>query len=126
VALDTEDRLRPSGDSILTVEVTREGTTSTIALAGECDLSQQERFRTAIREALAARPECVLLDLSHLSFIDSTGIIVVIELGRSAQRDGVHLVICPGARQVQRVFDLCGLTSQLPFLPVAGPDGRAA
>jgi anti-anti-sigma factor len=97
------------------IEFSVQGTTSTITLAGECDLALHERFGAVVREALAARPECVVLDLSKLCFIDSTGIQVVVELSTGAARDGVRLVVCPGAPQVQRVFELCGLTSRLRF-----------
>ncbi len=116
MALDADDRLNRHLDHML-VEVSRQGTTSTIALAGECDLAQQERFRQAIREVLVGHPECVILDLSRLSFIDSTGIHVVIELSQAAGRDGPRLIIYPGPSPVQRVFELCGLTSELPFAP---------
>jgi anti-anti-sigma factor len=117
VTLGADNRLGFYVGETLMIDVTHQGTTSTIALAGECDLGQQERFQAAVREVLAARPECVVLDLSHLSFIDSSGIQAVVEFSKTAQRDRLHLVICPGPRQVQRVFALCGLTSQLPFVP---------
>jgi anti-sigma B factor antagonist len=125
MALGADHRQRCQVDQTLIVDVSRQGTTSTIALSGECDLVQQERLRTAIREVLAARPECVVLDLSNLSFIDSTGIQVVIELSRAVARDGLHLVVFPGARQVQRMFELCGLTSRVRFVGAESPDGRS-
>jgi anti-anti-sigma factor len=100
----------------LLVEVTHQQTTSTIALAGECDLAQQERFRSALREVIAALPECVVLDLGRLSFIDSSGLHVVMELSTWAERADVRLVICPGSRQVQGVFEMVGLTARLPFV----------
>jgi anti-anti-sigma factor len=98
------------------LEVIPQGTTSTIQLRGECDLAEQEKLRAAVREVFASGPEHLVLDLSGLSFIDSTGIRVVIEAYRRARDEGVRLKICPGAGQVARVFELCGLTSRLPFL----------
>jgi anti-sigma B factor antagonist len=110
---DSRPPLEVEQPSVIGLSV--QGTTSTITLTGECDLALHERFGAVVREALAARPECVVLDLSDLHFIDSTGIQVVIELNAETARDGVRLVVCPGAAQVQRVFELCGLTSRLLF-----------
>lgn len=107
----------------LQIVVAEQGATTMITLEGECDIAQKDAFRDAVRRAFAFKPEHIVLDLSQLAFIDSTGIQVVIELSRSARQANVHLVICPGSQQVQRVFELCGLIKRLPFLP-AGADQR--
>ena len=83
---------------------------------GEWDLAQEPATRKAIQTALERRPECVVLDLSQLSFIDSTGIHAVVELHTRAAQQNIHLVIIPGPRGVQRPFEICGLTDRLPFL----------
>jgi len=57
-----------------------------------------------------------VLDLSALSFIDSTGIHGVIELHRRSLAQNVRLLIVPGVPTVQRPFELLGLTATLPFL----------
>lgn len=116
MALRADDRFRFDADGML-VEVTHHGTTSGIQLVGECDLAQQETLRASVLEVFTVGPEHIVLDLSDLTFIDSTGIHFVIELHKRARRQGVRLVICPSSRQVQRIFDLCGLTARLPFLP---------
>jgi len=115
VTVDSDYRQPLEFEQPLVIERGVQGTTSTITLVGECDLAHQERFRAVVHETLAARPECVVLDLTDLRFIDSSGIQVVIELSEEAARDGIRLLVCPGARQVQRVFELCGLTSRLLF-----------
>jgi anti-anti-sigma factor len=115
MALRADHRLNFDAGGML-LEVTHQGTTSTIQLVGECDLAQQEKLWATIREVFAARPEHVVLDLSRLSFIDSTGIRVVLDLDTRARQEDVRLVICPGSPQVQRVFELCGLTARLPFV----------
>jgi anti-anti-sigma factor len=104
----------------LRILVTEQGTTTTIALAGEWDLAQHDAARHAIQTALARRPERVLLDLARLTFMDSTGIHGVIELARAATRLSISLVVIPGPRAVQRLFDLCGLSNAFTFVPAAG------
>jgi anti-anti-sigma factor len=102
--------------SPLKIAVRANGTTTELVVCGEWDLAQQLRARKAISAALDRCPECVVLDLSGLSFIDSSGIHNTIELHRRCVQQGIHLVIISGPRAVQRPFEICGLTDRLPFL----------
>lgn len=76
--------------------------------------------RQAIRSALARCPECVVLDLSQLTFIDASGIRVVMDLHTRAARQRIRLVIVPGPQAVQRLFEILQLTAVLPFLAAVG------
>lgn len=101
-----------AGLQIVTSEQTA---TITIALCGEWDLAEQEATRHAVARALARSPERLVLDLRHVTFIDSTGVHGTVELARRAARLNVELVILPAPRAVQRVFEICGLSERLPF-----------
>jgi len=106
----------PCGLRIARVE---HGSTSTIELEDEWDLGQRDAARDAVAKALRRRPGCLVLDLSGLSFIDSSGIHVVIETHKRCAAQRTCLVITPGPRAVQRVFEICGLIEILPFAPEA-------
>jgi anti-anti-sigma factor len=103
----------------LEIAVRHQGTTTTIALRGEWDVAEQHAARQAIQSALAGCPECLVLDLSQLTFIDSTGIHVAIELAKRSIQQNVRLVIVPGPPAVQRPFEILRLSDALPFLPSA-------
>lgn len=60
-----------------------------------------------------------MLDLSQLTFIDSSGIHVVLELQKRSTHQMIRLVIVPGPRAVQRPFEILGLADVLPFLAAA-------
>jgi anti-anti-sigma factor len=123
----------------LAIAISEQGTTTTISLCGEWDAAEQPAIRSAIRNVLQRSPECVVLDLTRLTFIDSTGIHSVIELEQRSAREQIRLVIVPGPRAVQRPFEILGLLDRLPFLvrglsirdarprsarpPAAGADG---
>jgi anti-sigma B factor antagonist len=109
----------------LEILITELGTTTTIGLSGECDLAEQHAIRDAIQRAVDRSPECVVLDLSQLSFIDSCGIHVVLDLANCAARQDIRVVIIPGPRAVQRPFEVLGLIETLPFLGSAGNLGTA-
>ena len=115
----------PNGLRIL---VREQGTTITIEMAGEWDLAARDAARHAIARALAGQPKSVLLDLSRLEFIDSSGLHGTIELARRSAEQNVRLVIIPGDRAVQRVFEIAGLLDHLPFIDEqpAGSTGAAA
>jgi anti-anti-sigma factor len=57
----------------LGIAISAQGTTMTISLRGEWDLAQEPALRGLVNDVLERAPECVMLDLSGLSFIDSTG-----------------------------------------------------
>lgn len=83
--------------------------------AGELDLAGEQATRKAVAKALQRPPECLVLDLSGLSFIDSSGVHIAIELTRRSAAQNFRFVIVPGPRAVQRIFELCHLTDLLPF-----------
>jgi anti-anti-sigma factor len=71
--------------------------------------------------ALAAGPRAVVVDLQGVSFIDCTGIGLLLDAGCRARRRGVRLRIVPG-RAVARVAALLDLTAALGL---DGPDRSA-
>lgn len=98
------------------IDTSEQGATSTIELEGELDLAQQAGTSDAIARALDRRPACLVFDLSRLSFIDSCGVHVLIDARNRCAEQGARLVIIPGPRAVQRVFEICGLIEVLPFV----------
>jgi hypothetical protein len=62
----------------------------------------------------------VVLDLSRLTFIDSSAIHIILELQKRCARQQVRLVIAPGSRAVQRPFEVLELTRP----PCRGDENR--
>jgi anti-anti-sigma factor len=110
------DRLSGGTHDTLTIAVWETGTTTELIVSGEWDLAARPTARKAVQAALACAPECVVLNLSQCSFIDSSGLHTVLELHNRCVQQNIHLVIIPGPRAVQRPFEICGLTERLPFL----------
>jgi anti-sigma B factor antagonist len=100
---------------VFRITASEQGNTSTIELEGEWDLAQQAATTDAIAHALGRRPACLLLDLSQVSFIDSCGVHVLVNAHNRCAEQGASLVIIPGPRAVQRVFEICGLIDLLRF-----------
>jgi anti-sigma B factor antagonist len=103
-------------DSGVRIAVSESDTTTTVHLEGELDLVEREDVRDAILEALERRPGRLIVDLGRLSFIDSSGVHLLIEAVQQSAERGVHLTIVPGPPSVHRIFEICNLTDLLPFL----------
>jgi anti-anti-sigma factor len=99
----------------LTVALRTQGTTTTMEVEGEWGLAEREITIGALEQALVRRPECLVLDLGEVSFIDSSGIHVVVIAAKRCAQENVRIVILPGPPHVHRVFEICQLTTQLPF-----------
>jgi anti-sigma B factor antagonist len=83
-----------------------------IAVAGECDLYEAHLLEAALEEAGAAPGACVYLDLSELSFIDSTGLHVLVKAQRSLEAAGSELVLVAPTEHVRRTLAMSGLDEQ--------------
>jgi anti-anti-sigma factor len=66
--------------------------------------------------------EAVVLDMRGLTFMDSTGLRLVIRWDTAARADGFEFAIVPGSEVVQRVFRLTGMDEHLQ---VAEPPSAA-
>jgi anti-sigma B factor antagonist len=117
--------------SLLAVHVEDSTGASIVTLSGELDLSTIPRMEAALMEQVLQR-RAVLVDLTKLSFIDSSGIGVLIQAFNASNGIPVHLVIGPGS-QVDRVFEIAGVTGAMPVFSdreralasLAGYAGRA-
>jgi anti-sigma B factor antagonist len=87
----------------------------TFAVAGEWDLVARARFSALVDDALSWRPAHLVLDLSRLTFIDSSGVEAAVEMHQRAREHDAQLAIVPGPPAVQRPFEICRLTDALPF-----------
>jgi anti-anti-sigma factor len=88
----------------------------TIPVAGDFDMAttftvEPKLERAADLEGLRR----LTLDLSGVTFLDSTGLGVVMRLASELQARGTDLEIVPGPPEVQRVFETAGLADALPF-----------
>jgi anti-sigma B factor antagonist len=103
----------PSGE--LRCEIARDGQSAWVKPYGELDLDSVHRVETALEELRAADCADVVLDLRGLTFMDSTGLRLVIRWDTAAREDGFRFAVVPGHEVVQRVFRLTGMEEHLTF-----------
>ena len=87
----------------------------TIYLSGELDQHEAQQTSAAIAELLDEYlPRDCVLDLSALSFMDSSGIAVIVKANRHIRTIGGRLWVENPARQALRVIDAAGLDRMIP------------
>jgi anti-anti-sigma factor len=99
-------------DDELSIRTTREGTTATVAAAGEIDLSTVDELRSAVTGA-AEGVSNLLLDLSEIEFIDSAGLGGLLELRSTLRSRSVTLQITAGDGPVRQAMEITGLSELL-------------
>ena len=87
-----------------------------VALRGELDLSTVGKVQDELDRVERSKPPLVLLDLSKLTFLDSTGLRCVITASERARGDERRLVIVRGPEAVQRVFSITRLEEHLEMV----------
>jgi anti-sigma B factor antagonist len=86
----------------------------TLALTGELDLDSAKDLEQAIREVCAAGSSGLVIDLRKVTFMDSTGLRVLIVAASLCEDGGHELRIIPG-EDIQRILEMTGLDRVLQF-----------
>ncbi len=82
---------------------------ATLTLAGEIDLTTAEQLGEAIvREINRDDVAAVLLDLDHVTFLDSTGLAALVKGRRAADQRGKRIAVTNAHGLVRRVLDATG------------------
>ena len=92
----------------------REGETHVVALLGELDIAGAPALEEELLRVEATDAKEIVVDLSSLDFIDSTGIRLVVMAADRCSADS-RLTLLRGPKQVHRVFEITDLAKRLPF-----------
>jgi anti-anti-sigma factor len=111
------DGLRP----VFEIRTEPRGDTVHLCLCGEFDLACEPEFRERLRSLDGNGFRKVVLDLQEVTFIDSTGLRLILGLWERSVEEGFALVLVKGPEAVHRVFEITGLQQVLPIVP----DGSA-
>jgi anti-sigma B factor antagonist len=86
-----------------------------LTVRGELDLTSAPAFERELRAVEATNPRRLVIDLSGLEFMDSTGLRALLLARERAQADGHELALRRGPRQVQRVLELTKTAEAFEF-----------
>ena len=91
-----------------------------LSLAGELDVSNVAQAREAALKLLAGGIKRLVVDLSNLEYIDSSGLGMLIGLHKRQKESGGTLAIAGARERVMRVLKITGLEQILILYDDAG------
>ena len=99
----------------LRLRTLEKGGATIVEVAGEIEMHSAPTLREELHRVCEGEgTKCVVVDLTRVSFIDSTGLGVLIGGLKRARENGSLSLVCPHAR-VRRVFEITGLTAVFPM-----------
>jgi anti-sigma B factor antagonist len=96
------------------VDVQRRNDVAIVQPQGELDLATVQTLQDALDGV--ERAGRLVLDLRGLSFIDSSGLHLLVALDRRAQHDGFQLTLVAPAAPAGKAIQVSGLDQALPFV----------
>jgi anti-sigma B factor antagonist len=115
---EQDERSRVTGLSTpgaFTMRSERRGDVHTICPCGELDLATAGGVQRELKRVEASDARSIVVDLSGLTFMDSTGVRLVLSAHARSRTDSNRLTLVRGPAAVQRVLELCGVAGLLPF-----------
>jgi anti-anti-sigma factor len=100
----------------LLIGVRHDKGTAVLSLRGELDLASAALLQTEIESSEIASASMLVLDLEELTFIDSTGLRVLLSAYEHAQQRGQEFALTQGSPQVQRLLSITGVGEHLRII----------
>jgi anti-sigma B factor antagonist len=101
----------------LAVKRSRSDGYEVLAVEGEIDIVTAPRMIAALNEVLAEIESPLVVDLSSVIFMDSTGLALLINARRRVVRRGQGFaIVCPGG-PISRVFEIADMVESLRVYP---------
>jgi anti-anti-sigma factor len=107
------DDVEPFQADLLRVKANFDGSTPTIVVEGEFDLTGTERFWAFVSEALMENPRAIIVEASAVEFIDSSGLMALICAHDAASKAGVEFCVSQPSPPLRRIAEICGVENLL-------------
>ena len=89
-------------------------------LRGEIDTANAADIHAELIEAVIAGAGDVVLDLGDVTFIDSSGLGLLVEVAAEVHELGGHLTLVAGPPHVMRIFDVLHVDELLDLVETRG------
>lgn len=82
-----------------------------LELAGEIDMKCSVEVRRKLKELFQNKPAAVIVDMTHVEFMDSSGLATLVGALRWCRENGVELKLVGLIQRVRGIFEICRLDS---------------
>jgi len=99
----------------LKVETRREGEAAVVALQGEVTVFSSPALRDRLREVMEEGPGRIVLDLSGVQYVDSSGVATFVETLRQMRGRGGDMMLAGASQRVRGVIEIARLDTLFPM-----------
>ncbi len=93
----------------LSLETTREGDVTIVAVGGEIDVYTAPKLRDKITELVGENTFDIMVDMEHVEFLDSTGLGVLVGGLKKVRAQGGSMEIICNQDRLLKIFRITGL-----------------
>jgi|SRR5262245_27460609 anti-anti-sigma factor len=86
-----------------------------LALSGKLHATTAKMFEEKIMEAINSGTQRLVVDLSQLDYVSSSGLRIFVMAAKRLRSTGGRIVLCSVIDHVRQVLDLAGFSSFLPI-----------
>ncbi len=91
------------------MEIRVEGKYLIISLRGELDVESSQEMKSEVRKLISSEAPNVVIDLTNVNYVDSSGLGTLIALQKDARFNGGSLSIVGASQQIRRVMKMTNL-----------------
>jgi anti-sigma B factor antagonist len=84
---------------------------------GDIDMSCSPHFREALRQAQESRPKRLVVDMSGVGYMDSSGLATLVEAMKLTRNGGTRLVLSGLSDRVKAIFEIARLEKYFTITP---------
>jgi anti-sigma B factor antagonist len=103
------------------LDVVDDGAVCVVRLAGEIDMANAGALRSHLAEVVENRAGPIVVDLSRVQFIDSSGVQAILSVTPAGEARDRRVRVVAGPPEVDRVFSLLGVKDRFDW--IASPPG---
>ncbi|GAB2462299.1 STAS domain-containing protein [Xylanimonas ulmi] len=90
------------------IEIATSSTTTTLVITGDLDLAERDQFPEIASRVVGLRRQLLVIDMCHVTFMDSTGAAFLISLADSGRKRGGATVLRGADERDLFVLEVCG------------------
>ena len=94
-----------------------QGETTILRPLGDVDLSRSPSLRNDIRKAFESPPRKLVIELSGVSYMDSSGVATLVEAMQLSRKKDTRLVLCCMTDRVHSIFEIARLDQVFRIVP---------
>jgi len=99
----------------LVFEVRREGEVAVVSLQGEVTVFSSPALRDRLKKVMEEKPGRIVLDLSGVQYVDSSGVATFVDALRQMRGRGGEMVLAGASKRVRGVIEIARLDTLFPM-----------